>query len=112
MTDRKSKVIQLVSEIKNEKSRLIQYSMYSLTAFPLVDFGLRHDVHSIGVIWDKVVLLILLVNAGLRYWYGFRPTKPSWQRFAVYFFLYGLDWRCMTQTNGGNGPIGWGSFRV
>lgn len=86
----KSKVIHFRSEISMENSRIVKWSVYALTAFPLVDYGLRQFVHPIGVMWDKVVLLILLVVTALRYWYGFRPVWFKWQKFAIHFLIYGL----------------------
>jgi len=86
----KSKMKHLASEISLEDNRFVKWSVYALIAFPLVDYGLRQFVHPIGVIWDKVVLLILLTVGALRYFYGFRPAWFTWQKLAVYFFIYGF----------------------
>jgi O-antigen ligase len=63
--------------------------MYALMAFPIVDYGLRSHAHPLGVIWDKVVLLILAIVAVIRYSSGYR-VRLSWQKFAVYFILFAL----------------------
>lgn len=84
------KVNHFISEVTMRSSRLVRYSIYALTAYPIVDFGLRHSIPFIGVIWDKVIFLVLLSFTVLRYWNGCRLRRPTWQRFAIYFFLWGL----------------------
>lgn len=72
-----------------EESRLTRWSLYALTAFPIVDFGLRlPHIHPIGVIWDKVVLLIIAIMALLRWLKGDRPQGFRWQRYAGWFIVY------------------------
>lgn len=71
------------------ESRLARWSLYSLTAFPVVDFALRlNHIHPLGVIWDKVVLIILLVLAGKRWLNGYRPTAFRWFRYGGWFIAY------------------------
>ncbi|MCL6548147.1 MAG: O-antigen ligase family protein [Alicyclobacillus sp.] len=73
------------------RSRLVRYSMYGMVSFPIVDFALRlHHVHPLGVIWDKLVLLVLLAYAVLRYLTGTRPLWFSWQKFGVWYMVFGL----------------------
>lgn len=72
-------------------NRYARWSVYALTAFPLVDYALRlHGVSPLGAIWDKVALIVLAVVACMRYLSGVRPTWLRWQHFAVLFMLYGL----------------------
>ncbi|GGI94983.1 hypothetical protein GCM10010885_00610 [Alicyclobacillus cellulosilyticus] len=69
--------------------RWLRWIPYALAIFPLVDFTLRmHGIHPVGVIWDKVVLIVLAVWAGLRYVAGFRPAFHTWYRFAGWFILF------------------------
>lgn len=74
-----------------ESSRLIRWSLYALTAFPIVDFGLRMPhVHPIGMIWDKLVLLVLAVYALIRWLKGYRAPKLRWRRYAGWFIVYAM----------------------
>lgn len=74
-----------------EESRLSRWSLYALAAFPIVDFGLRMPhIHPIGVIWDKVVLLILVIVAVRRWLNGHRPQGFTWQRYAGWFIVYAM----------------------
>jgi hypothetical protein len=60
-------------------------------SFPIVDYALRFGpLHVLGVLWDKVVLVILLVLAGSRFIAGYRPERLVWTRFAGWFMLLGL----------------------
>lgn len=72
-------------------SRLARWSMYALVAYPLVDYALRlPHIHPLGIIWDKVVLLILAAIA-LKHWVeGSRPGLFTWQRFAGWYMLFGF----------------------
>lgn len=78
------------NEITIENSRLAKWSLYALTAFPVIDYGLRRYAPPLGSIWDKVILVILLGFATLRFTKGLRPLSVTWSRFAIYFFVYGL----------------------
>lgn len=74
-----------------DESRLSRWSLYALTAFPIVDFALRlNHIHPIGVIWDKVVLVILAVLALTRWLRGYRPPSFRWYRYAGWFIGYAL----------------------
>ncbi|WP_054971369.1 O-antigen ligase family protein [Alicyclobacillus ferrooxydans] len=74
-----------------EDSRLSRWSLYALTAFPLVDFALRmQHIHPLGVIWDKVVMLVLVVLAVMRWADGYRQQPFHWQRYAGWFIVYAL----------------------
>lgn len=74
-----------------QNNRWARWSVYALVAFPLVDYALRlQGVHPLGVIWDKVVLILLAVIAATRFMAGARPKQFRWTRFAVLFLLYGL----------------------
>ncbi|MCL6515664.1 O-antigen ligase family protein [Alicyclobacillus sp.] len=65
--------------------------LYLWMLFPIVDFALRQrGIHPIGVIWDKLVLVILVVLALGRYVAGFRPRGFRWHRYAGWFLLFGL----------------------
>lgn len=86
----KSDINSFISNISMEDNRVVKWSVYALTAFPLVDYALRQFVHPVGVIWDKLVFLILLTVMAFRYTYGFRPARFVWQKFAVYFFVFGF----------------------
>ncbi|MCL6593760.1 MAG: O-antigen ligase domain-containing protein, partial [Alicyclobacillus sp.] len=73
------------------QSRWGRICLYAWMCFPWVDFALREKgIHPLGVIWDKVVLLILVVLAGMRYMAGVRPARRVWHRYAGWFLLYGL----------------------
>lgn len=72
-------------------SRLTRWSLYALVAFPIIDFALRlHPIHPIGVIWDKVVLIVLAVLAAMRWMGGYRPRAFTWYRYAGWFIGYAL----------------------
>ncbi|MCF8565012.1 O-antigen ligase family protein [Alicyclobacillus tolerans] len=74
-----------------EQSRITRWIMYALVAYPLVDYALRlPHIHPIGVIWDKVVLLVLALIAMKRWIAGVRPTVFAWQRFAAWYILFAL----------------------
>ncbi|MCL6453511.1 MAG: O-antigen ligase family protein [Alicyclobacillus sp.] len=74
-----------------DASRLGRWSVYALTAFPIIDFGLRYSpLHPLGVLWDKVALLILAALAGVRWLSGIRPPGFRWYRYAGWFILYVL----------------------
>lgn len=70
-------------------NRYARWCVYALVAFPVIDYGLRlPHIHPIGVIWDKVVLLILLVIAIRRFLAGQRPDWFIWQRYAGWYILF------------------------
>lgn len=72
-------------------SKLIRWGMYALMAFPIVDFALRQKgVHPLGLIWDKVVLLILVVATIVRILTGTRPTWLKWNKFAFGYIVFVL----------------------
>lgn len=74
-------------------NRVTKWSVYALMMFPIIDFGLRYTVHAIhplGMIWDKVIFLILLVAMVVRYATGFRPPRYRWHVYAAWFILFGL----------------------
>ncbi len=72
-------------------SRLARWCLYALMSFPIVDYALRFGpLHILGVVWDKVVFLILLALAASRYIAGYRPQRLTWTRFAIWFILLGL----------------------
>ena len=74
-----------------DESVWVKWSLYLLMAFPIVDFALRlNHLHPIGLIWDKVVLLILLFAAIRKYIAGARPPRFHWYRYAGWFLLFGL----------------------
>ncbi|MBX5436738.1 MAG: O-antigen ligase family protein [Alicyclobacillaceae bacterium] len=73
------------------RSRLVRYGMYCMMSFPIVDFALRlHGVHPLGVIWDKLVLLVLVCTVVWRYLSGVRPRWFSWQKLGVWYMVFGL----------------------
>ncbi|MCF8564914.1 O-antigen ligase family protein [Alicyclobacillus tolerans] len=84
------KTIHFSSKVSVDNSRWVKWPVYALTAFPLIDFGLRHTVAPIGSVWDKVVLLLLMGAASIRYWSGTKTVPITWSRFAIYFCLFGL----------------------
>lgn len=74
-----------------DESRLGRWSIYALTAFPIVDFALRlSPIHPLGMIWDKVVLIVLAVIAVRRWLGGQRPPSFRWYRYAGWFIGYAL----------------------
>ena len=82
-----------VGPIGLQNSRLARWSMYAIVAFPLVDYALRHGpgpLHLLGVVWDKVLLLMMVILACSRYIRGYRPQWFQWNKFAGWFILLGL----------------------
>jgi hypothetical protein len=73
-----------------ESSRWVRWCMYSLMAFPIIDFGLRNlpHVHPLGSIWDKIVLLILAGFALRRWISGYRPAGLRWPMYAGWFIAF------------------------
>lgn len=71
---------------------LARISLYSLIAFPLIDFGLRHlpHLHPLGVLWDKILLLVLLGIAIKRWMNGHRPQWFGWHKYALWYIIYAL----------------------
>lgn len=62
---------------------------HALVWFPVIDYTLRHGPwHIVGVVWDKLVLLILIILAGIRYARGYRPPGSTWRSIAVVLVLY------------------------
>ena len=87
----KLRTMNFPSGIRIDNTPFIKWAMYALTAFPLIDFGLRHFVPVLGSIWDKLVLVILLLAAAANYFVGeTRPITVKWPKFATYFIIYGL----------------------
>lgn len=73
--------------------QVVRWCVYALVGFPLIDFALRdtiHAIHPLGVVWDKLLLVAVIILGGIRYFSGFRPRWYSWQRFAGLFMVYGL----------------------
>ncbi len=70
--------------------RIIKWSMYGINAFPILDFALRHapHLHPIGSIWDKVMFLVLLVMAIVRYLAGYRPKWFMWKKIGLWYILF------------------------
>lgn len=72
-------------------NRYARWSVYALTAFPIVDYALRlNGISPLGAIWDKVALIVLAIVACSRYISGVRPKWLRWHHFALLFILYGL----------------------
>lgn len=74
-------------------TRLAKWSTYALMMFPIIDFGLRytvHGLHPLGMIWDKIAFLILLIVTVVRYLSGYRPTRYRWRVYATWFIMFGL----------------------
>jgi len=72
-------------------NRWAQFTMYALLFFPIIDFGLRLSVlHPLGVVWDKLAIIILGVLALIRYLAGYRPRFYLWNRLAGWFIVFGL----------------------
>ena len=74
-----------------DSSRIVRWCIYALVAFPLIDYTLHlPHIHPIGVIWDKVVLLILAIVAYRRWRRGIRPKWLPWHKFAGFYIVFGL----------------------
>lgn len=74
-----------------ENSKIARWCVYALFAFPLTDYALRlPHIHPIGVIWDKVVMIALATIALWRWISGYRPKRFLWQKYAIWYMLYGL----------------------
>ena len=74
-----------------DRSGWVKWSLYFLMAFPVVDYGLRlQKIHVIGMVWDKVVLLILLGAAILRFAAGQQFPRFRWYKYAGWFILFAL----------------------
>ncbi|QSO50264.1 O-antigen ligase family protein [Alicyclobacillus curvatus] len=86
----KLRTTNFASRIRIDNTRAAMGAMYALTAFPVIDFGLRHFVPVLGSLWDKLVLVILLLAAIPRLFGGSRPHTVTWSKFATYFIIYGL----------------------
>ncbi len=80
------------NKIKNlADNRIALWCVYALLAFPLIDYALRLPyVHPIGVIWDKVVFVVLAAVAVKRWFSGYRPGWFVWQKFAGWYVLFGM----------------------
>src|SRR5579875_3910911 len=79
------------SDIGLDSNRIVKWCVYGMTAFPIIDYGLRLNVfHGVGSIWDKVILLILGFVAIRRYAGGYLPNWFTWQKYASWFILYGF----------------------
>lgn len=80
-----------VPSVSMMDNRWVKWCVYALMAFPIVDFGLRlHQVHPLGVIWDKVDFITLAIVAVARYLSGFRPKWFSWHKMAGWYILFAL----------------------
>jgi hypothetical protein len=68
-----------------------RWCLYLWMLFPVVDFALRQPVvHVLGLLWDKVVLVVLAILALGRFIAGHRPQWFPWQRYAGWFILFGM----------------------
>lgn len=74
---------------------VVKWCMYLLIGFPIVNYALQwpmlHAIgmlHSIGLIWDKVILLLMVGIALFRYLTGYRPAIFAWSRLAGWYIIY------------------------
>lgn len=74
-----------------DSNHWVKWSLYLLMAFPVVDYALRLEkIHVLGMIWDKVVLLILMIAALARYTAGSPFPRFRWYKYAGWFLLFGF----------------------
>lgn len=63
--------------------------IFLLIGFPILNYTMDMPLlHSLGAIWDKVILLILAGVALLRYLQGHRPQPFAWSRYAGWYMIY------------------------
>ncbi|KPV40906.1 polymerase [Alicyclobacillus ferrooxydans] len=73
-------------------NRMARWSVYAITFFPLIDFGLRNlpHLHIIGSIWSILALLVLAWQALRKLLAGHSAPRFGWYKFAGWYMIYGL----------------------
>lgn len=113
MTELRMKVA--VNDVEPRDDRLFgawlaKWCIYLLLGFPILNYALNlWFSHSLGPIWDQIVLALLALIALVRYLQGYRPALFSWSKFAWWYILLCAG---MLMMGLGNAVVSAGGFGI